>query len=253
MAVDLIPYNPQQHLQRTEETPPDCSICHDSEQTTQFIAHRTLSDTVFHYFHKTCLANWIEISKKRFCPLCKAIFSEKSLDEQKISWKKSLTQKVIDFAQSMLIPIAIADSMTYSRFPPFSLKSYKDSIIGSLTTIGLSIFNDKVLRLSPSPENTISFCNLALSASIPLSYHLSCLWQEEDDELAIIFRSMLTTWPFVISQGLSLMSFYGPPDFRVDWRITASSIVGVACKHFFPSHVEIPDSVSATIKSLFRT
>ena len=44
----------------------DCSICLEKIKKGKFVVKMKCG----HTFHKACLFNWIDISKKTFCPYC---------------------------------------------------------------------------------------------------------------------------------------------------------------------------------------
>ena len=52
-------------LNKLNKETKDCRICLEKFQKNDTVMYLTC----FHFFHKKCIANWIE--KELFCPLCK--------------------------------------------------------------------------------------------------------------------------------------------------------------------------------------
>lgn len=70
--LETVPFHPSQFSDKQDELqPPECSICQEEFAVDQMIKRTPCG----HYFHETCLGNWLENYAKS-CPLCRTDIEE---------------------------------------------------------------------------------------------------------------------------------------------------------------------------------
>ena len=142
-----------------------CRICLDEDNLENLIQPCDCTGTAA-YVHEECLLNWLKVSKRTDCEICKFEYDTVEVEEKKITWCPKFRLSDSPKVDAIIVAVGILGHFTFMYFTSFWGTTTEDMFIYGNICQGFMIL---VLHPKINPREVLFFWKICSSVTLSLS------------------------------------------------------------------------------------